>query len=367
MGIAIPEYYLSLKDLSLLRGVDPQKYLVGLGCENMALAPPQATVVPYMVAAVKRALERSPLPWERIGMVAVGSESGLDHSRPLSSFILEALGRAGRIQSFEVKHACYGGTVALLHAIYWIASGANEGKAALVVCGDLARYAPRHPGEPTQGGGAVAMIVGEGDEVAELSFKSYPYAEPAWDFYKPLEEPYPAVNGPLSLDCYIKAALECFGSFIKKRGAEALLEADALCFHVPYPKMVIKTMAALKERFSLSDEPWTIFLKEKVEPYMRYNRQIGNAYTASLWISVATALADLRPGSTILAFSYGSGFGSELLELRTGRKTSGSPWIQDLERDLNARVKITGEQYERWRDEELRLFSDARLKVLMPR
>ena len=44
-----------------------------------------------------------------------------------------------------------------------------------------------------------------------------------------------------------------------------------------------------------------------------WNRRCGNAYTASLWISVARALSGRRPGERIAAFSYGSGFGAAVV------------------------------------------------------
>jgi hydroxymethylglutaryl-CoA synthase len=363
LGISLPEYYLDLADLARIRGVDPDKYRVGLGCLEMAYAPPQKTIVPYMVEAVRRAMARSPVTWEEIGMIVVGTESGLDHSRPLSSFILEAFEKKGRMQSFEIKHACYGGTVALLHAFYWVASGANRGKSALVVMGDLARYAPRHPGEPTQGGGAIAMVVGEGKEVLSFTLRSWPYTEPAWDFYKPLKDPYPRVDGPLSLECYMRSAVECFSAFVAEEGYDRMERAGALCFHVPYPKMVYKTLQRLKASLNLSEETYERILKNKVEPFLRFNRRIGNLYTASLWVSVATALADLAPGEEILAFSYGSGLGSELLLLEVGEKPEGAYWVRFVEEDIERRERISPELYEAWRREEEILFSQGAVGV----
>ncbi len=82
-------------------------------------------------------------------------------SRPLSAWVADKLGLAGAVRSYEVKHACYGATLALRQAVEWKESGAAAGKAALVIAADVALYELEDPGEPTQGAGAVAMVVDE--------------------------------------------------------------------------------------------------------------------------------------------------------------------------------------------------------------
>ena len=68
-------------------------------------------------------------------------------------------------------------------------------------------------------------------------------------------------------------------------------------------------------------DPRRVF-EEKVGAVMSWNRPMGNSYTASLWFSVAEALAGRREGERITAFSYGSGFGAELFELTAGPKAA---------------------------------------------
>ena len=48
------------------------------------------------------------------------------------------------------------------------ASGSARGRKALVVCTDVARYALSSAGEPTQGAGAVAMIISENPRLVAL-------------------------------------------------------------------------------------------------------------------------------------------------------------------------------------------------------
>jgi hydroxymethylglutaryl-CoA synthase len=349
IGLRLPPLAMDVEELAKLRGEDPAKYTVGLGCREMSLCPPGYGVVDLAAEASARALERWGGGADRIGMVAVGTESAVDMSRPLSAWVADRLGLRGAVRSYEVKHACYGGTLALRQAVEWRMSGAARGRAALVVAADVALYAEGDPGEPTQGAGAVAMVVDE-PEVAAVAPVSYPWSEPAFDFWRPVGEDYPRVDGQFSLECYKRAAVECFRGLVGGDDPERVLERlRALCFHVPFPKMVRKAVLQLAELFRWSAERAEALFRDKVEPTMLWNRLCGNAYTASLWISVAQALRGLAAGQQLAAFSYGSGFGAELLVLEAGPAAAAGAWSADVEADLAGRRKIDAEGYRRLR------------------
>ncbi len=345
IGLHLPPLSMMVEELAHLRGEDPQKYLVGLGCSEFSLCPPEYTVVDLAAEASRRALERWDGDQADIGMIAVGTESAVDMSRPLSAFVAERLGRSGSLRAYEVKHACYGGTLALRQATEWRLSGAARGKAALVVAADVALYEQGDPGEPTQGAGAVAFVVGR-PEIAEIEPVSYTYSDPVFDFFRPVGHEYPIVDGKLSLECYKRAAESCFRALVQERDPEKALETfAAICFHVPFPKMVLKAVMRVGESFGLTRERVEKFFHDKVEPTMLWNKLSGNAYTASLWISVARALQGLQTGQRVAAFSYGSGFGSELLSLVAGPKAAAGSWAQDIERDLAARKRVDASAY----------------------
>jgi hydroxymethylglutaryl-CoA synthase len=305
--------------------------------------------VTLAVGAAKRALSRWNGTADDIGLIAIGTESAKDMSRPLSAWVADELGLSGAIRSYEVKHACYGGTLALRQALEWKWSGAGAGKAALVIASDVALYARNDPGEPTQGAGAVAMIIDE-PLVAEISPTSFPFSKPAFDFWRPVGEAFPSVDGQLSLNCYREAVAECFGNLIGTRDpSDALSGYHRICFHVPFPKMVKKAVLHFGEQLGWSQLDAERLYQDKVEDTLEWNRLSGNAYTASLWISVARALVGLQEGTRVAAFSYGSGFGSELLELTAGPTASRGPWARDIDDDVSSR-----EQVDMWRYETLR-------------
>ncbi len=97
------------------------------------------------------------------------------------------------------------------------------------------------------------------------------------------------------------------------------------------------------------------FFEEKVQPSLAWNKQIGNAYTASLWISVADQLRRLAPGSVMTAFSYGSGFGAELFEISAGPERARGAWARDVESDFASRRLIKASEYTKLRSGERRI------------
>lgn len=351
IGLALPPLALSVRDLAPLRGEDPDKYTYGLGCGEMALCGDECDIVDLATNAARRALGRWQGDLSQIGLLVVGTESAVDMSRPLSAFVAERLGLRGAVRSYEVKHACYGGTLALRQAVEWKASGASRGKAALVIAADVALYAPGDPGEPTQGAGAVAFVV-DAPTVAAVDLESFTWAEPEFDFWRPVGEAYPRVDGPLSLDCYKRGAEMCFRQWAEGRdSAAAVAELAACCFHVPFPKMVKKAALHVAQAFGWDDEAGKRFFAEKVDKTMGWNRHVGNAYTAALWISVAESLCGLDAGRRLTAFSYGSGFGCELFTLTAGPEAAAAAWREDVDSDLAGRELIDGEAYAALRGE----------------
>src|SRR5439155_23880136 len=120
--------------------------------------------------------------------------------------------------------------------------------------------------------------------------------------------------------------------------------------HVPFPKMVKKAFLALFEPAE-ADKAEALF-QQKVEPTLEWNRQCGNAYTASLWIAVASMLHRFSAGKRLLAFSYGSGCGGELLTLKIGPEAQKGEWTEDVRQDFSTRTLIQAEEYESLRREE---------------
>jgi hydroxymethylglutaryl-CoA synthase len=213
----------------------------------------------------------------------------------------------------------------------------------------LCLYAPGHAAEVTQGAGAVAMIVGE-DCICSIDLQTYPYSEPCFDFWRPTGDAFPSVDSQKSLNAYLKATESCFKALFADQTSLSFESFKSICFHVPFPKMVLKAFKHLSLSLNISEFEQHKILKDKILPFITWNKEVGNAYSASLWISVAQALKTLKIGEKIACFSYGSGFGSELFVLE--RKHRNGDWAEDVKIDLENRKKISIEEYDNWRKKE---------------
>lgn len=316
IGVALPSLRLPVEVLAEHLSVDPNKYKIGLGCVAQSLCGPDDSPVRLGIRAAELALEQWGGDISQIGMLAVGTETALDMSRPLGAWMAEALNLPESVRSYEVKHACYAGTLALRQAFEWQRSGASRGKAALVICADEALYAPGHPGEPTQGAAAVAMIL-DAEGFAEIGLHSYAFQRPAFDFWRPVGEAYPQVDGPLSIRCYQDAFSSCLEQWAEDSEATFALDAvDAWAMHAPFPKMVLKGFIAGQQAAGVDEELAQQRYSEQVLPSLAWNTRVGNCYTASAWLAFACAAASSDSAKNIALFSYGSGCGAELVLLQ---------------------------------------------------
>ena len=68
----------------------------------------------------------------------------------------------------------------------------------MVVAADIAKYGLNSGGEPTQGAGAVAMLVASEPRILALKEDNVMLTQDIYDFWRPTGHPYPMVDGPLS-------------------------------------------------------------------------------------------------------------------------------------------------------------------------
>src|SRR5262249_9240597 len=145
-AVYVPQYALRLGDLATARGVPPEKLTAGLGVREMAIAAPCEDVVTLAATAGARLLRAAQVDPGEIGMLLVATESGVDHSKPVSIFVHDLLGIGSRCRVYELKHACYAGTAALMTAADWVRAGGRRPRRALGVAAGIARHRIRSPG-----------------------------------------------------------------------------------------------------------------------------------------------------------------------------------------------------------------------------
>ena len=355
IAFAVPRAYVELTELAAARAVPPSKYTNGLGTHQMAIADADEDPVALATNAARRLFVRSGRRPDEIGLCIAGTETAVDHSKPIAAYLHGLLGLPTACRVFETKHACFGGTAGLMAAMDWIASGSARGRAALVLCTDIARYELGSAGEPTQGAGAVAFIVSENPRLIELELgRSGSYARDVHDFWRPLHRKDALVDGHFSVQCYLDALAGAYAEWnaiTREDGgpAEPLVRT---CYHVPYGKMARKAHRHRKQIDGLTEAEADATFATEVESSLNFSAQIGNVYTGSLYLALASLLhaeAGQLEGQRIGLFSYGSGCAAEFFAGRVCEGAQDMVDQLDLAGPLAARERLTIERYEELR------------------
>jgi hydroxymethylglutaryl-CoA synthase len=131
----------------------------------------------------------------------------------------------------------------------------GAGSQAIVVCADIAEYARGSSGEPTQGAGAVAMLLEEDPKLAIVDLIGSGSASDyrIMDFRKPMlrfcgqdrseshqVQDFPVFNGKYSTTCYIDETLHALHDMYVKRDLKAsdyLRSLRTVFMHRPYRRM----------------------------------------------------------------------------------------------------------------------------------
>ncbi len=299
-----PAYALDLHVLAEVRGVAKEKFSAGLGQEVMAVAPPDEDAVTLGASAALPLIEAGGT--DGIELLIFATETGVDQSKAASLFVHGLLDLPENCRTIEMKEACYAATAGLQLASDWVAR--HPGKRALIIGSDIARYELRSPGEPTQGAGAVAMLVSENPRLLALDPEAGYHAEDVMDFWRPNYRGEALVDGQYSTRVYLSTLLSAWDRYAAQSGRS--LDAFAHnCFHLPFTRMADKALQRLWKH-ALRRDPTADELARRLGSSQAYNRLTGNTYTASLYEGLC-ALLDHAPaslaGSRVGLFSYGSG------------------------------------------------------------
>lgn len=338
MTFATTNQYLDLTELAQARGVDPNKYLIGIGQSEQAVIPPTQDIV-TMAATAAANLGKEDLA--RVSTILLATESGIDNSKASAIYVKRLLGLDDFVRVVELKEACYSATAGLQLAKGLVALNPTE--KVLVLAADIARYGLATGGEVTQGGGAVAMLVSANPRVLALEPTSVAKTDDVMDFWRPLYATEAMVDGKYSTSVYIDFFQACWQRYRQLTGAD-VADFAGLFFHLPFTKMGKKALASeLGDR----DDAVAKHLWDQLAASQVYGRRVGNLYTGSLYLSIMSAIhhGDLQAGDRIGLFSYGSGAEGEFLTAEVQPDfQAATEKVDDL---LDARQKVSVAEYER--------------------
>ena len=350
IGFATANYVLKLADLAEARNIAPEKLSKGLLVKEFSVAPVTEDIVTMGASAAAAILTEEDK--NEIDMVIVASESGIDQSKASAVFVHGLLRIQPFARSFEMKEACYSATAALDYAKLHVEK--RPSSKVLVIASDIAKYGIETPGEPTQGAGAVAMLITNNPRILIFNEDNVAQTRDIMDFWRPNYSTTPFVNGMYSTQQYLDSLKTTWAEY-QKHNQVSLKDFAAVCFHLPYPKLALKGLKKIMDK-SLPIEQQEQ-LQANFEQSILYSQKVGNIYTGSLFLGLLSLLENsttLKAGDRIALFSYGSGAVSEIF---SGQLVAG--FNQQLKANrmeiLNKRTPLSIPDYEKVFFEEAKL------------
>ncbi|NUR57581.1 MAG: hydroxymethylglutaryl-CoA synthase family protein [Catenulispora sp.] len=298
------------------RGLDPERF-GNLMMRDRSVCLPFEDTVTNAVNAARPLVDRiGQAARDRVELLVVCTESGLDYSKSVSSYVHEHLGLGRHCRLLEAKQACYSTTAALQLALGYVASGVSPGALALVVAADIpladaeAGYA-----EPATGTGAVALLVGDRPEVLAVDPGAFgTYSFETFDTARP---------GPqlevADVDRSLAAYLDCLKHSVlhyldRVADADFATTFDYLAMHTPFVGMARAGHRRLmRELAGRSAEGIELDFTARLAPSLVYPGSVGNIFSGTLYLALASLIdhADLSSARRVGLFSYGSGCSSE--------------------------------------------------------
>lgn len=338
MAFATTDQYIELTELAEKRGVDPNKYTIGIGQDRQAVVPPTQDIVTLGARAAKKLL--TPDVTRRLSTIIVATESGIDNSKASAIYIKHFLGLDDYIRAVELKEACYSGTAAIQFARGLVALNPQE--TVLVIAADIARYGLNTPGEVTQGAGAVAMLISADPHVLAIEPTSVSYSRDLMDFWRPLYATEAIVDGKYSTGVYVDFFKNTLTRYLQRTGRR-LDDFAGIAFHLPFTKMGKKGLeGVLQDR----DDAVANRLRDQLTASQVYCRQVGNLYTGSLYLGLMSLLQNgqVKPGDRLGLFSYGSGAEGEFYSGIV--QPAFAENLSDVKEDLADRHQVSIDEYE---------------------
>ncbi|WP_042719770.1 hydroxymethylglutaryl-CoA synthase family protein [Flavobacterium sp. B17] len=399
----VPSLYLEIKDLAEKRGIEPAKLEKGLGLHKMGFPDVHEDAATFAAEALLKLIEDYQINPKEIARIYLGTESALDAAKPTASYAMqmveELLEQKYGSRCFrncdvvDMTFACIGAVDALHNSLDFVR--VNPDKKAVVIASDYAKYELASSGEYTQGGGAVAVLVSAKPDLIEIENHWGIATESVFDFFKPRRhfkkenltnapENYPekievftdepVFDGQYSNQCYQDRIREAYEHYKELTGKNKPYENwKYLIFHLPYAfhgKRVFTEIYSLEnglpyatpeeQKAVAKSEEYISFINDKIEKSQRVSSEIGNMYTASIFMAMLSALQtsfnenEELKGQEIGFLGYGSGSKSKVFagKISENWKNVVAKW--NLFEGLKNRRLINFEIYEKLHRKQLK-------------
>ena len=431
----VPSLYVDIEELAVKRDLSPEKLVKGLGLKKMTTPDYDEDSASIAANSVYRLIKDNKIDPRKIGRVYLGTESGVDASKPTSSYVVEIIENIftkeygercfKNCDIVDLTFACAGAVDALENCCDWVRNG--DDRQAIVIASDIAKYELYSTGEYTQGAGSVSMLICENPSIISFNGTWGVSTKGIGDFFKPrrvfkksnilieaaklmgkdvsekeakimletagskfwsdtndLVEVYkeePIFEGQFSNESYKERIHEAIDNFNEQNPIDILTDWENIIFHLPYAfhgrRMIInkwldwmyennlsnEIYSEIGKPVSEDDKEWfkklskssiyKSFINEKISPGEKASSEIGNMYTASIFMSLISSLVEANINNKDLEnkkigfISYGSGSKAKIFEGIIEKNWIDKVKHLNLFKNLNNRKKISVDVYEK--------------------
>lgn len=392
----VPSLYLEIKDLAEKRGIEPAKLEKGLGLHKMGLPDVHEDAATFAAEALLKLIKDYEINPKDISRIYLGTESAIDAAKPTASYAMQMVEKVLEAEFGErcfrncdvvdLTFACVGAVDALHNSLDFVR--VNPDKKAVVIASDYAKYELASSGEYTQGGGAVSLLISAKPDLLEIENNWGVATESVFDFFKPRRHfkkedltnasenfpdkieiftDEPVFDGQYSNQCYQDRIREAYEHYKEVSGKEKPYQNwKYLIFHLPYAfhgKRVFTEIYSLENGLSYSNpeeqkvvaksEDYLKFISEKIEKTQRASSEIGNMYTASIFMALLSGLQtsfnenEELAGQEIGFLGYGSGSKSKVFAGKVSDNWKNVVTKWNLFENLNERLAIDFDMYEK--------------------
>lgn len=332
IGIYIPPMYIDIDEIAEKReGMTPR--LSGRISHSAHITHQKSIRFPrgwedpvtLSAEAGRQILDRNPEEGGRLRYIGSGTETSVDASKPVASYVHGLWQRSGydlppNLSTFQSQHACASGTIALMGTAAQLSLQRREDETGMVLCTDIARYERNTTAEITQGAGSVALLVESNPRLVEIDPAAQGFSSrDVDDFFRPHESRTARVRGQYSMKCYQDSLIEAADDYCRRIGTPAeqvLRDTDYFIFHTPFASM---SALALRHLFEVKtgrspEENDARFRMTSLEESSASIASVGNIYSGAIYLNLAVTLyhewkrfGEQIIGRKILFASYGSG------------------------------------------------------------
>ncbi len=318
-GTYVPKYRIRVEEIARIWGENAEVIKGGLGVEMKSVPDYDEDTATIAVECAREALKRAKINPKEIGAVFVGSESHPYAVKPTGTVVAEALEIGNDYFCSDLEFACKAGTTAMQICYAMVKAGLI--KYGVAIGADTSQSRPGDALEYTAGAGGACFIIGK-DCVAEIE-GTYSFASDTPDFWRREGKPYPSHGGRFTgQPAYFRHITMATKGLMEKLGLKPS-DFDYAVFHQPnakFPMRVAKMLGFSKEQIA----------QGLIVPY------IGNTYSGSSLIGLASVLDVAKPGDRILLTSFGSGAGSDSFSFVVKDR------IEELDRNPKVLDKVKG-------------------------